>query len=435
MVWLAAVLAIGVLASATATATATEVELVLAREDYAGRYRDRDAKADVYLFVGGAEGVEEKLLAHYGDASRFRIESATYTLAELRAVHAEIDDRWAEFAAAGLEIRETGVDQRDNRVDVGAYHSLGPTREALAEYGDMIQVEWSQGGFIGGQPVAGAAVKTVDEVKVRLTLDEYPLVAGEPAWLTGRVKNGGDTPIRYITSTCDILFGVRGTLVGEAWRQGTPADVGAIKAAGRNEWADLRWRAEEDYAGDETIHVGFAPKGALGPEDWGCGGDIAVPHRLPPGGVEEWRLRWDGGTIGTFPAGTFGPPPEGLARLTGSFDFRREGTTGKQTIEIVLDVPVANGRDPELLHPMEAVDAALADDAFRELIEQVELGDRFGEYIAFDDDRNVWVVGACASHRPIGGSWKAAVLDPVTGEVRRILDRVTGKRCHKGPWK
>jgi hypothetical protein len=83
---------------------------------------------------------------------------------------------------------------------------------------------------------------------------------------------------------------------------------------------------------------------------------------------------------------------------------------------------------------MEAVDAALADDGFRELIEQVDIGDHFGEEILYDHRRDVWVVGACADYRTKPGRWKAAVLDPATGEVKRILNKVTGEYCYEGPW-
>jgi hypothetical protein len=272
-------------------------------------------------------------------------------------------------------------------------------------------------------------VSQVDDVKVRLTVDDYPLVAGDPAWIATRVKNEGATEITYTTSSCDNAVGLWGEMVDERWRPGEPADARAIQAEGRNHFYDLRCRAQEwTTAGSETIGIGFAPKGVPNADDWACS-DVAVGHRVPPGGMVDQRLRWDGHALGRL-----GPPPDGLARITGSFDFRRPGTRGQQTVEVQLDVPVTEGRDPDVLHPMEAVDAALADDGFRELIEQVDIGDHFGEEILYDHRRDVWVVGACADYRTKPGRWKAAVLDPATGEVKRILNKVTGEYCYEGPW-
>ena len=253
------------------------------------------------------------------------------------------------------------------------------------------------------------------------------LVAGEPAWITTKVKNVGDTPITYVTDSCENAVGVRGVMVGESWRPGQPADVAAIAASGRSRYNDLRWRALEwTTAGSPVIGLGFAEKGVANADEWICA-DIGIGHRVPPGGVVEQRLRWDGQALGRL-----GPPPDGLARISGSFDFRRPGTRGTQVVEVELDVPVANGRDPALLHPMEAVDAALADDAFRELIEQVEIGDGSEEVILYDARRDVWVVGACADLRRRPGSWTAAVVDPSSGEVERILQRSTGRYCRSG---
>ena len=57
------------------------------------------------------------------------------------------------------------------------------------------------------------------------------------------------------------------------------------------------------------------------------------------------------------------------------------------------------------------------------------------EVIRYDARRAVGVVGACADSRPRPGSWTAAVVDPSSGEVERILDRSTGRYCYEGPWK
>ncbi len=284
--------------------------------------------------------------------------------------------------------------------------------------------------FMSGGTGARTAVAQVDDVKVRLTLDDDPLVAGKPTWITTKVKNVGDTEITYTTDSCENAVGVWGAMIDERWRMGEPADAQAIEAGGRNHYYDLRWRAQEwTIVGSETIGLGFAAKGVPDASDWACA-DVAIGHRVPPGGVVEQRLRWDGQALGRL-----GPPPDGLARITGSFDFRRPGTRGEQAVEVELEVPVTEGRDTAWLHPMEVVDAALADDSFRALIEPVAIGDHFGEVIFYDAARGVWVVGACADYTTKLGRWKAAVLHPATGEVKRILNKVTGEYCNEGPWK
>ncbi|MFV2063512.1 MAG: hypothetical protein ACC726_08355, partial [Chloroflexota bacterium] len=406
-------------------------KIVGARDDYAGAYLDRKRHGlPVLLFTGDLDSAIEQLRGRFGDDVNFEVRKVERSLADLKATQQAITERLDDLAAAGLDIREVGTSVSANRVEVGAYAGLTAVREALAEYGDMVHVFWSEGGFTGPEPVRGTAVKRVDDVKLRLTLDDYPLVAGKPTWITTKVKNVGDTAITYWTDSCENAVGVRGELVGERWRPGQPADVEAIRDAGRSQYDDLRWRSQEwNTAGIETIGLGFAAKGVPNADEWVCA-DIAIPHRVPPGGVVEQRLRWDGQALGRL-----GPPPDGVARITGSFDFRRPGTKGRQNIEVQLDVPVTEGRDPELLHPMEAVDAALADDAFRALIEPVRIGNASEEVVLYDDERGVWVVGACGRFEKQWGYWKAAVVDAATGEVKRILDRPTGEYCFEGPWK
>jgi len=403
-------------------------KLMATRDDYAGVYL-RDG-LPVFLFTGDLDLASEQLLGRFGDDVSFEVREVERSLAELKATQQAITDRLGELAAAGLHIREVGTNVGANRVEVGAYRNLQGTRGALAEYGDMVHVFWSGGAYTGPQPIHGTAVKHVDDVKLRLTLDDHPLVAGRPTWITARIENGGDTPITYTTDGCENPVIVGGRMLDEQWRPYEPADVEAIRAAGQSEYLDFRWRTQEwTQAGQSTISLGIVPKRAIGLGDYGCL-DLAIGHRVPPGGVVERRLRWDGDA-----SESLGPPPEGLARITGSFDFHRRGTPGEQTVEVEFDVPVTPGRDPELLHPMEAVDAALANETFRGLIETVNLGHRAEEVILYDDKRDVWVVGACADGSKWKGNWRAAVVDPMSGEVLRVLDRVTGKYCHEGPWK
>ncbi len=428
---LATGLALGVgISPSPVDAQSSDLEAVQERDDYAGMYHDPKRKVDVYRFTGDARGIEEQLLDHYGDAASFVIETATYSLAELEATEEAIATRLDESREAGLDIRELGIDVAANRVDVGARGGLDAVREALAEHGDRVHVRLSEGATTAPDRAhPETAVQKVDDVKLWLTLDRYPLVAGTPAWATVKITNEGDTLVRYLTNTCDVVTGVRGEMLDARWRPFESTDEAAIAADGRDRHSDLRYRAERwTYVGDETIHIGFAPRGARDPEDWGCA-DIGVPKRLKPGDSVEHRLRWDSDTIGPF-----GPPPEGTARLRCSFDFRRVGTPGRQLVEVTLDVPVTSSRDFEWLHPMEAVDAALSSDKFRALVEPIPIGDRTEERILFDSAREVWFVGVCGDSKKWKGNWIAVVVEPRTGEVKRVYQRTTGQYCYEGPW-
>ena len=424
----AVILGLG-LSPASVGAVAAGLEATEERDDFAGSYVEHGVH--VYRFVGEASGVEQQLLDHYGDAARFRIRDATYTLAELRAIQEEIDERSSELRAGGIDIRETGVDVIANRLEVGAFGSLPPVREALAEYGDKVQVVWGEGGYSGPEPDRRlTSVKNHNGIRVRITLEDNHLVAGEPIWLQTKVKNLRDTPVFYATDGCEVSVGIGAQMLEQTWRLGDPADEAAIEADGRDRGYDLEWRLENwSRAGDETIDLRFVPDWAVDRRTLVCD-SVGITHRIPPGGVVEQRLRWDG-----LAGERMAPPPDGMARISGSFTPERIDGPPRQPIEVEIDVPLVGGLEPGYLHPMEAVHAAYADPDFRDLIEPVKVSRGNFEVIRLDTDRDRWIVGACGRFKETRGYWKAAIVDPMSGEVVEIIDGPVGKRCSEGPWK
>ena len=101
-------------------------------------------------------------------------------------------------------------------------------------------------------------------------------------------------------------------------------------------------------------------------------------------------------------------------------------------IALDLEVPVVGGRDPASLHPLEAVDVALADPAFRDLVEPVRVGYESEEYVGYDAVRDAWIVGLCGWFDDERVWWKAAAADPVTGALAEILDGPGAVTCEDG---
>ncbi len=417
--------------SAVTRAVPPGLGAIEARDDFAGFYKDRERGGlDTYLFVGDAAGVEAELLGHYGDASKFAIRPATYTFADLEALQDEIFARRDELAGAGIDLREVGVDVIGNQVMVGVFGSLPPAREALAEYGDKVRVVWSEGGYTGSEPDRRlTAVANRNGIRVRLTIDDNHLVAGEPIWVHTKVKNTRDRPVFDSTDGCEISVPLTGQMADQIWRTGVPVDEAAVEAEGLERVEDFKRRAANwSTVGDETIYLEFRPRDAIDHATWGCD-LVGITHRIPPGGVVKQRLRWDG-----LAAHRLGPPPDGMDRISGSFTPGRIDGPDRKPIEVTLEVPLTGGLEPGRLHPMEAVDAAMADPAFRVIIDPVELGKRNDQVIRFDIEHDAWVVGVCGRFDGQQGYWKAALVDPESGAVTDIIDGPVGKDCRQGPW-
>lgn len=246
-----------------------------------------------------------------------------------------------------------------------------------------------------------------DDVRVTIELDQNPLVAGQPAWVTTKVKNLGDTAVLWEhAALCPIAVRVAGEHQDAEWR--------VEDQRRRSDYDDLRGYAEHDL-GYPKIELRFTPKSRIGEGQSGCT-DAAATSRIPPGGVVEERSRWDGMT-----GWKLIPPPDGHVRVTAVFDdFKRAGDKGRPrgSIEVALDALVVGGRD-DFLHPMEIIDAALADPGFAALMETVDLG-RDLEIYHYRPDIALWEVGVFDSDEE---RFKVGLVDPVTGEVLQLIER------------
>ena len=56
------------------------------------------------------------------------------------------------------------------------------------------------------------------------------------------------------------------------------------------------------------------------------------------------------------------------------------------------------------------------------------------EVIRFDIEHDAWVIGVCGRFHKQKGYWKAAIVDPMNGEVIEVIDGPVGKNCRSGPW-
>lgn len=269
-----------------------------------------------------------------------------------------------------------------------------------------------------------------DGVRVTVTLERNPLVAGQPVWLRTHVRNLRDELIHWPGAPeCGDSVSVRGWMTDAHWRPIELVDAPPREPNGGfvRPVTDLRWWIQDRWTDwrPRKIWLGFAHPSST----HGCG-DSYFETRLPPRGTLIQRLRWDGQA-----SGGLGPPPSGPTRIVGTFAYRFRGEPFGRTrvIRVPIDAWIVDGRDPTWLEPMEIVDAALADARLQTLMEQISLGYESGAYVAFDPGREVWVVGTCSSFEGDLVHWRAAIVDPASGAVFEVIDR-PGADCETVPW-
>ncbi|MFO7533618.1 MAG: hypothetical protein R6W93_14255 [Candidatus Limnocylindrales bacterium] len=245
-----------------------------------------------------------------------------------------------------------------------------------------------------------------DDVRVTVELDQNPLIAGQPTWVTTTVKNlGKDEVVWTHAALCPIAVRVEGVHRRAEWR---------VEEWQRSGYDSLRDYAQHDM-GYPEIRLRFTPKTRIGEGQSGCT-DAAAASRIAPGGVVQERSRWDGAT-----GWKLIPPPNGPVRVTAVFDdFKRVDDKGgpRGRIEVGLDALVVGGRD-DLLHPMEIIDAALADPGFAALMETVDFG-RDQTIYHYRPDIALWELGVFDSDEEL---FKVGLVDPVTGEVQQLIER------------
>jgi hypothetical protein len=248
-----------------------------------------------------------------------------------------------------------------------------------------------------------------DGVRVRVELDRNPMPAAEPTWITTTVKNVGKDNLIWSHDGCAISVGVSGEMTDVAWRPGEPVDKPII--------GDFKSRAARWWNGaGPGISLYFWPEAYVGDGEIACS-DVGYVERIPPGGVLRGRARWDGMAYHRL-----GPPPDGRATLTATFGhYDRRGLEGRNhTLPVSLDVAIVDGRPDDMLHPMEVVDAALEDEAFRTWVEGVKVGDGNTEVMWYDPELDLWEIGVFFYDSL---SFRVARVGPRSGEVVEIVSR------------
>jgi hypothetical protein len=258
------------------------------------------------------------------------------------------------------------------------------------------------------------AVTEEDDVRLTLTITHNPIVAGEPVWTTTKVENLGTTDVIWLTGCSKPTPFVEGTLDDAQWREGQP--VGAARAT------SFLWQTKHSRIDwGPTIRLRFIPRYALGDRGRACS-DMQHATRISPGAKRTTRLRW-GGYADGYALRSLGLPPAGRATITATFEYwLRPGEPDRRarSLEASIEAFIVNGRDGDLLHPLEVVDAALADPSFAAMIGEIDVGDGYTPILWFDPAMDLWEVGVMRNRTE---RLTVGLVDPRSGEVQAIVER------------
>jgi hypothetical protein len=257
-----------------------------------------------------------------------------------------------------------------------------------------------------------SATTEEDGIRLSMAIEANPVVVGQPVWITTKLTNTGKDDIVWDNGHCEAAVLVKGEMKDEVWRDGLPA--------GPQDYQDFkyytsRWRIDDG----PTIRLEIEPKGAIGTGGYGCS-EIGYTDRIPPGKTFTDRSRWDG-----YAQWQLGLPPGGVATITGEFaNYKRAGEQGRprKAITATLDVLVVDGLAEDRLHPMDVVDAAVADPRLGPLL---RLDDGIEPIVQYDTDLGLWNVGVL-EHGGRTRYWErftGGLVDPITGEVIAIVER------------
>jgi hypothetical protein len=293
----------------------------------------------------------------------------------------------------------------------------GPTAVALSPSPGLTPVPTPVATLPSG-PLDTIASASLNGVQVTIEFERNPMPAGESTWVTTTVTNTGADDLIWSHGSCThpTTVTVGGTVDGQNWRDG-----------GDQNGASLRFRSmalAQAGVADGAIVVSFVPEAFVGKQGtYGCG-DMALESSLAPGKSNKQRARWDG------EAGTLlGPPPTGQVALVGSFrDFwRRSG--GEPTdlstapaIEVPLTVWI-DGRVQGIIHPAEAIDAALRDQRLVAILETRDLGNANSPVLRYDPVAAVWEVGLLEDNYGGEPQVHLVIVDGHTGEIRQFVER------------
>jgi hypothetical protein len=259
---------------------------------------------------------------------------------------------------------------------------------------------------------------SLNGVQVTIELERNPMPAGEPTWVTTTVTNTGADDLIWLHGPCThpTTVTVGGTVDGQTWRGG-----------GDQTGAPLRFRSmalAQAGIADGIIVVSFVPEAFVGTKGtYGCG-DMGLESSLAPGKSIKQRERWDG------EAGTLlGPPPTGRLELVGSFrDFwrRSAGEPTDLSAAPAIDVPLTawiDGRVEGIIHPAEAIDAALLDRRLVAILETRDLGNANSPVVRYDPAAAVWQVGLLDYNDGGDPQVHLVIVDGHTGQILQFVER------------
>lgn len=267
-------------------------------------------------------------------------------------------------------------------------------------------------------PLARTATVETNGVRVTIELERNPMPAGERTWVTTTVTNTGRDDLIWLHGACahPTTVGVHGTIEGQSWR------------AGRNQTgASLRFKSMA-LAGagvdKRAISIDFVPEAYVGAKGYhGCG-DVGVNEALAAGASIRQRAQWDGA------AGfLLGPPPTGRVELVGSFRFfwrRSAGEPADLMTAPAIEVPLTawiDGRVEGIIHPAEAIDAALLDRRLVDILTPGDLGNANGPVLRYDPVAAVWQVGLEEDNYGGKPQVHLVFVDGHTGQIRQFVER------------
>lgn len=275
--------------------------------------------------------------------------------------------------------------------------------------------------------------KRKDGLRITTRL-EGPLVAGQPTRARTTVRNMGGRPISWDLGINGVALAA--WMTDASWRIGEP--IVELPEFGSPGFFAARNHLKVDLAGEMSplatrIWLPFELRKVDGvPVE---SEDFRVPLRIRPGERIDFVHEWGGYTgLSGGLAGSGGLPPSGRARVVISVNFDSEGP-GRHVDRMSADTTVVGGWDEERLHPLEVVDAALADPAFAQLMDEADFLRYDTGYRTYVPEADRWYVGSCG--RPEGAEiqyWRLGAVDPVSGEVIELLEGFGNETCEPGTW-
>lgn len=228
---------------------------------------------------------------------------------------------------------------------------------------------------------------TVEKNGVRVTveLERNPMPGGELTWATATVTNVGADDVAWLHDGCAVAVYIWGPMEGASWRPGQTQ----VGVAANYKSAALRQLGVEDGA----VVIRFTPERFVNKKgSYGCS-DIGITETLEPGKSIVERARWDG-VAGQL----LGAPPTGFVELTGSFRYFWRAAMGEppDVTTALIDVPVPaliDSQVPPIIHPAEAIDAALLDARLVDVLERRKIGHANEPIVRFDPTIGTWQVG------------------------------------------